>query len=52
MRKLLRRLSALLHRRRMRRELDEEMAAHLEMMPVGRRAAFGSTLRLQEDADD
>jgi len=50
--KLLRRLSALLHRRRMRRELHEEMAAHLEMMPAGRRADFGSTLRLQEHADD
>lgn len=51
MRKLLRRLSALLHRRRMRRELDEEMAMHLEMMPDARRVDFGSTLRLQEDAD-
>jgi predicted permease len=52
MRKFLRRVHALLHRRRLQEELAEEMAAHREMMPAGRRRNFGSTLRLQEEADD
>src|SRR5260370_10379324 len=52
MRKLMRRISALIHRRRLQRELQEEMAAHREMMPADRQQNFGSTLRLQEEAGD
>src|SRR5215467_13111450 len=52
MRKLARRISALIHHRRLERELAEEMAAHREMMPPERRPYFGSTLRLQEEASD
>ena len=52
MSKLLRRFSAFLHRRRLERELAEEMAAHREMMPADRRRNFGSTLALQEQAAD
>ena len=50
MHKLLRRITYLLHRRRMDRELAEEMSAHLEMMAEDRRTAFGSALRLREDS--
>ena len=50
MRKLLRRISYMLHRRRMDQELAEEMSAHREMMAEDRRRAFGSTLRLREDS--
>jgi predicted permease len=50
--KLLRRVSAFLHRRRIRRELEEEMAAHRERMPAERQRYFGSTLRLQEEIGD
>ncbi len=52
MRKLLRRLSALFHRRRLEQDLAEEMAAHREMMPAERQRHFGSTLLLQEQAAD
>jgi len=52
MRKLFRRLSALLHRAKLRQELEEEMAAHRAMMPADRQRNFGSTLRLQEEAGD
>jgi predicted permease len=52
MRKFCRRLSALFHRRRLQRELAEEMAAHRDMMPADRRRNFGSTLRFQEEAGD
>jgi predicted permease len=52
MRKLFRRLSALFHRRRLQQELQDEMAAHREMMPADRQRNFGSTLRLQEEAAD
>src|SRR5579864_7191504 len=52
MRKLLRRLSAFWHRRKLRRELQEEMDAHREMMPASRQRYFGSTLRLQEETAD
>src|ERR1700681_4968242 len=52
MRKFFRRLSALFHRRRLQQELEEEMAAHREMMPADRQQHFGSTLRLQEEARD
>src|ERR1700733_11374558 len=48
--RLLRRLLYFLNRRKIRRELDEEMAAHLEMMPEERRSSFGAGLRLREDA--
>lgn len=47
--KLLRRISALVHRRRLQQELEEEMAAHRAMMPEDRQRHFGSTLRFQED---
>src|SRR5580700_10765656 len=50
--KLFRRLSALLHRRRLQQELADEMAAHREMMPADRQRYFGSTLLLQEQAAD
>ena len=52
MRKFLRRLSALVHRRSLERQLEEDMAAHREMMPPERRRNFGSTLRFQELAAD
>lgn len=52
MRELWRRLYFLAHRRRMERELAEEMAAHREMMAADDRAAFGNTLRLREEARD
>lgn len=52
MRKLYRRFHALMHRRRIERQLAEEMAAHQEMMPANRRRNFGSTLRLREEAAD
>jgi predicted permease len=52
MSKFLRRLSALFHRRRLQQELEEEMAAHREMMPANRQQHFGSTLRFQEEVAD
>ena len=52
MRKLLRRCAALLNRGKLRAQLEEEMAAHREMMPTDRRRNFGSTLRLQEQIAD
>jgi len=52
MRKFFRRMAALWHRRRLERELEDEMAAHREMMPPGRREHFGSALRLREEARD
>jgi predicted permease len=50
MRELLRRIWYLFHRRRLERELADEMAYHRELMPPGRRADFGSDLRMLEDA--
>src|SRR5579872_4904289 len=50
MRKLYRRIHFLLHRRRVERELAEEMEAHREMMPAERRAKCGNTTRLREDS--
>jgi macrolide transport system ATP-binding/permease protein len=50
MRQLLRRLSFLLNRRRLEREMAEEMAYHREQMAPDRRALFGDDLRLREDA--
>ena len=52
MHKFFRRLNALFHRRRLQHELEEEMAAHREMMPAERRRHFGSALRFQEEAGD
>lgn len=52
MRKLLRRLNYLIHRRRIERELEEEMAAHRAMMEPGRKQAFGSSLRIREQTRD
>lgn len=43
--KLLRRIHHRVNRRRLERELDDEMSAHHEMMPPERRGAFGNTLR-------
>jgi macrolide transport system ATP-binding/permease protein len=50
--KLKRRIFALINRRKLRRELEEEMAAHREMMPADRLAHFGRTLRLHEETGD
>jgi predicted permease len=52
MRRFFRRAFALLHRRRLERQLAEDMAAHREMMPPERRRHFGSDLRLREEAAD
>ncbi|MDR3700999.1 MAG: ABC transporter permease [Candidatus Sulfopaludibacter sp.] len=52
MRKLVCRIHALMHRRKIERQLADEMAAHREMMPADRRRNFGSTLRIQEEAAD
>lgn len=47
---LLRRLSYLWNRRRLEREMTEEMAWHREQMSPERRTSFGDELRLREDA--
>ena len=47
---LLRRLSYLWNRRRLEREMAEEMAYHRELMSPDRRTSFGDDLRLREDA--
>jgi predicted permease len=47
---LLRRISYLFNRRRLEREMAEEMAYHREMMSPDRRTNFGDDLRLREDA--
>ena len=52
MRELFRRIHYLLHRHRLERELDDEMAAHREMMPEERRRAFGSTSRFHDEIRD
>jgi len=52
MRKLFRRIHHWLNRNRLERELDYEMTAHREMMPPGRRDAFGNTLRLHDESRD
>ncbi|QOY88428.1 ABC transporter permease [Paludibaculum fermentans] len=49
MRELLRRLSYLWNRRRLEREMAEEMAYHREQLPPERRTSFGDELRLRED---
>jgi predicted permease len=50
MRELLRRVAYLWNRRRLEREMAEEMAYHRELLSPERRAEFGSDLRLREDA--
>jgi predicted permease len=50
MMELLRRLSYLWNRRRLEREMAEEMAYHRELMSPERRTNFGDDLRLREDA--
>ena len=50
MRELLRRIGYLWNRRRLEREMADEMAYHRELMTPGRRRDFGSDLRLREDA--
>lgn len=47
---LLRRISYLWNRRRLEREMAEEMAYHRELMSPERRNNFGDDLRLREDA--
>src|SRR5688572_13522064 len=49
---LLRRISYLWNRRRLEREMAEEMAYHRELMSPDRRTSFGDELRLREDARD
>jgi macrolide transport system ATP-binding/permease protein len=50
MRRLWTRLYFLLHRRRLERELAEEMDAHRDMLPPDRRSSFGNTPRLREES--
>jgi predicted permease len=50
MMELLRRISYLWNRRRLEREMAEEMAYHRELLSPDRRSNFGSELRLREDA--
>jgi len=50
MMELLRRLSYLWNRRRLEREMAEEMASHRELLSPDRRTNFGDDLRLREDA--
>lgn len=49
---LVRRIWYLLNRRRLERELDEEMAAHRGRMCPEDQARFGSALRLREESRD
>ncbi|MBN9663261.1 MAG: ABC transporter permease [Acidobacteria bacterium] len=46
---MLRRLSYLWNRRRLEREMAEEMAYHREQLPPERQISFGDELRLRED---
>jgi predicted permease len=50
MRRLLRRIYFVLNRRRIERELAEEMDAHREMMPEDRRTSFGNSLKIREES--
>ncbi len=50
MKQLLRRIGYLWNRRRLEREMADEMAYHRELMAPDRRTGFGSELRLREDA--
>jgi hypothetical protein len=49
LRELLRRIAYPWNRRRLERELADEMAYHRELMAPDRRADFGGDLRLRED---
>ncbi|HET7872130.1 MAG TPA: ABC transporter permease, partial [Terriglobales bacterium] len=48
--KLLRRIYYLLNRRRLERELEDDMAAHREMLDADRRRQFGNPALLREQA--
>jgi len=50
MMELLRRIWYLWNRRRLEREMAEEMVYHRELMSPDRRTNFGDELRLREDA--
>jgi len=50
MRRLWRRFYFIFNRRRLERELAEEMETHREMMPADRRAHFGNTVRLRDQS--
>ena len=50
MKQLLRRIGYLWNRRRLEREMADEMAYHRELMAPDRRTGFDSELRLREDA--
>src|SRR5579871_2763152 len=52
MRKLWRRFYYLVNRRRIERELAEEMMAHREQMPADRQGEFGHVDRLREQSRD
>src|SRR5262249_14267655 len=52
MSKLFRRISYLLNRRKLDRDLAEEMAMHREMLGEDRRTSFGSSLKLREESRD
>ena len=48
MMELLRRISYLWNRRRLEREMEEEMAYHRELMSPEERTSFGDALRLRD----
>jgi predicted permease len=50
--KLFRRIHHLVNRKRLERELEEEMAAHREMMPAERRNSFGNALHFHDESRD
>src|SRR3984957_14178182 len=52
MRKLWRRIYFLLNRKRVERELAEEMEIHRDMMPLDDRGDFGNARRLQQQSRD
>src|SRR5690242_15796986 len=52
MSKLWNRAYFFLHRRRMERELAEEMESHRAMMPDDKRSQFGNTTILREESRD
>jgi macrolide transport system ATP-binding/permease protein len=52
MMELLRRIAYRWNRRRLEREMAEEMAYHRAQLPPARRRRFGNELRLREDARD
>ena len=52
MRRIFRRIHFLLNRRRLEQELEDEMAAHREMIAAERRRAFGNTSHLREQVRD